>query len=411
MRPPHPVTWLREHPRAADALLAALTTTIAVIAHLVGDPDLVDDPDVVDPTWWSVPLAMLTAAPVAWRRTNPLASGLVVVGAQVLALLVGVNGASFLGSSIAVYSIGAHTTGTRRTTTMWAIVAMVAALFVAGWIDGQPLLDEFVSTVIVLVAAFVLGDNLRRRRDHLDDLAERAERAERERELLAQQRVNDERNRIARELHDVVAHSVSVMVIQAAAARRNLTTSPDAAAGALSAIEDTGRHTMNELRSILGVLRRHQPDAAGQRRPEGALDDLESLVATDEELPVDLTIEGRLDDLPPGLSLAGYRVVQEALTNVRRHAGLVQRVEVHVARLAHEVQIQVSDDGRGAAADATGPGYGLVGMRERVEAVGGSLDAAPRSGGGWRVEAHLPLTTRQSSAGSTAAPRTVEVSS
>ena len=226
----HPIRWLRAHPRGADFLLAAVVTAFAVTAHLFGDSES-DDADVLEPTWWSPLLAAATAFPIYWRRTYPLRSGLAVVAAQCVALFIGIDGASFLGATIAVYSIGAHTSGDRRARVLAAIAAMIAALFIAGWIDGQNLIGEFVTTVIVLVTAFVLGDNMRRRRDHVNSLAERAERAEREQELLAEQRVNAERTRIARELHDVVAHSVSVMVIQAAAARRNLGDRPSAPPG------------------------------------------------------------------------------------------------------------------------------------------------------------------------------------
>jgi len=188
-----------------------------------------------------------------------------VVTVEVIALFIGIGGSAFVGSVVAVYSIGGHTNGVGRTRVMSAIVVLVGLLFVAGWIDGLSLLDEFVSAGVLLITAFVLGDNLRRRRQHNASLADRAERAERERDLLAEQRVTAERTRIARDLHDVVAHSVSVMVIQAAAARRSLAESPELAAEAFETIESTGRQTMNELRSILGVLRT-DGDAPGWTR-------------------------------------------------------------------------------------------------------------------------------------------------
>lgn len=389
MTRPHPIRWLRGHPRAADGLLAGAVTALVVVAHVVGDGGL-DRTEVIEPTWWSTVLAALTAVPIAWRRTRPLASGLVVVAAQVVALAVGVWGLAFAGSSIAVYSIGAHAGGPRRTRTMIAITAMVVGLFVAGWMEGQALADEFVSTAVLLVTVFVVGDNMRRRRQHVDALAERAERAEREQELLAEQRVSDERNRIARELHDVVAHSVSVMVIQAAAARRNLDAAPDRSREALATIEETGRTTMTELRGLLGVLR--ERDAPGaELAPQPTLDDLKRLVGDDHGLPIRLRVEGDVHDLPPGVAVTAYRLVQEALTNVRRHAGTVGRVDVGLRRAADRLELDVSDDGRGAAADASGPGYGLVGMRERVTALGGELEAGPQRGGGWRVAVSLPL--------------------
>jgi signal transduction histidine kinase len=249
-----------------------------------------------------------------------------------------------------------------------------------------------VSSTIILVTAFVLGDNLRRRRDHIESLAERAERAEREQFLLAQQQVNAERTRIARELHDVVAHSVSVMVIQAAAARRNLHAMPDLAADTLATLEQTGRQTMHELRGILGVLRRDaDPDFESDLAPQPTLVDLPALVDGDAGLPIRLTIDGDLDTIPRSISMTGYRLVQEALTNVRRHAGPVEQVAIAVTTSGGELRIDVLDDGRGAAADATSPGFGLIGMRERVNAVGGIIDAGPHRGGGWHVLVRVPL--------------------
>jgi signal transduction histidine kinase len=240
-------------------------------------------------------IVLFGTVPLYWRRTQTLVAGLIVVGAEVTGLFIGLGGAAFVGATVAVYSIGAHTQGVRRTRVMTAITVMVVALFIAGSIDGLSLLDEFVSTGVILITAFVLGDNLRRRRQHVADLAERAERAEREQGLLAERRVAAERTRIARDLHDVVAHSVSVMVIQAAAARRNLEAAPESAAEALEAIEATGRQTMTELRAILGVLRADSVDPA--LTPQPSLAGLDALT-TGDELPVELTVEGDLRTVP-----------------------------------------------------------------------------------------------------------------
>ena len=386
---PHPIAWLSSHPRAADALLAALVVVAALVTHLAGETT-VNDPNQPDPAWWTVLFVLAGTVPLYWRRTQPLRSGCVVVAAEVVALFIGIGGAAFLGSMVAVYSIGAHTSGIRRTRVISAIAAVVALLFVAGWIDGLSLLDEFISTGVVLVTAFVLGDNLRRRREHLEDLAERAERAEREQGLLAEQRVAAERTRTARDLHDVVAHSVSVMVIQAAAARRNLADAPDLAAGALATIETTGRQTMTELRSILGVLRTDAPQPEGPPTPPPSLVHLEHIAGLDD-LPVELLVEGDLASLPDSVSATGYRLVQEALTNVRRHAGPVGRVAVVVRVDGDGASITVSDDGRGPGTLPDLDGFGIVGMRERVAAVGGTFHAGPRPGGGWQVRATMPI--------------------
>ena len=389
MSRPQPIVWLRTHPRAADGLLAGMVVVAAIAAHLAGDTS-VNDPNQPDPAWWTVLLVLAGTVPLYWRRTRPLIAGAVIVAAEVVALFIGVGGAAFLGSVVAVYSIGAHTSGVRRTQVMSAIAVTVTALFIAGWIDGLSLLDEFVSTGVLLITAFVLGDNLRRRREHVEDLAERAERAEREQGLLAEQRVAAERTRIARDLHDVVAHSVSVMVIQAAAARRSLTDSPELAADALAAIESTGRQTMTELRSILGVLRTDALPSGGPPMPQPSLLQLDHVAGLDD-LPVELTVEGDLATLPDSVSVTGYRLIQEALTNVRRHAGSVEHVAVTLRISDDAVSIDIVDDGRGIGSLPGADGFGIVGMRERVGAVGGTVTAGPRAGGGWQVRANLPV--------------------
>ena len=219
--------------------------------------------------------------------------------------------------------------------------AAVGAFLVLGLLDDR---DDFtiwvaLGAVVWLVASFVVGDNMRRRRTELAELSERAERAERERELLASRRVTEERTRIARELHDIVAHSVSVMLIQATAARRNLHRDRDAAEALLGNIEQTGRQTMGELRQILGVLRETGDADSAPLVP--VLCDLDALVSSIPELDVRLVQSGSLESVPIGVALAAYRVVQEALTNVHRHAGPNVVVEVEVACGDERVDVRV----------------------------------------------------------------------
>ena len=220
---------------------------MSVAIHL-GELDTSEE--YVEPRWWTVPLVVLSVLPIAWRRVRPVESAAVIVAAQVISTFADIGGAGFIGVLIALYSLGAHSVGRRRTRLLIATVLAIATLFIAGFIVDELELGDFISSVVILVTAFVLGDNLRRRRDTAKTLEERLVRAERERELVAEQKVHAERTRIARELHDVVAHSVSVMVIQAAAARRNLATSPHNAEIALTNVESTGRQTMEELRAI-----------------------------------------------------------------------------------------------------------------------------------------------------------------
>jgi signal transduction histidine kinase len=220
-------------------------------------------------------------------------------------------------------------------------------------------------------------------------LGERAERAERERELRAREAVADERARIARELHDVVAHDVSVMVVQAQGAARVLEGEQPQVRQALAAIEATGREAVDEMRRLLGVLRRSDDELAVA--PQPSLGQLEALVAgvRDAGLPVELEVVGEPRTLPPGVDLSAYRIVQEALTNALKHAGPA-RARVVVRYEADAVALEVSDDGPGVA-EAVGTGHGLVGMRERVALYGGDLEAGESREGGWALRARLPL--------------------
>lgn len=387
-----PIRWLREHPDHADLLLAILITTIAVTFHLLDfDPENI----YVEPAWWTVVLVFASVFPIAWRRRAPIASTAIVVAAFLVAAVAEVDGSGFLGVVVALYSLGAHGDGRARTRAILVTTASILLLFAAGYLADEVGVGDLISTSVVLVTAYVLGDNLRRRRLAADDLQSRLERAERERDLLAQQRVSDERARIARELHDVVAHSVTGMVIQAAAARRSLDRSPADAAAALDSIESTGRRTMNELRSVLGVLRRDEDEDVEHRAPQPGLARLAELIESSCELPVDLTIDGlepnTLGCSNPGLDVTVFRLVQEALTNVRRHAGTVTRVEVAVKCTDRELTVTVTDDGAGTGSIESDPGYGLIGMRERVDTVGGTLTAGPWGSAGWRLAATIPV--------------------
>lgn len=385
--------WLHEHPRHADALLAALVTGLSLVAHFT-----FDDAEFRRPTWWTVPLILVSTVPLAWRRRWPTAVlGIVVVAESVLQLN-SVMGAGFLNVLIAAYNLGAYVAGRRLWVAGGTSFAFVSVLVTAGVLYDDLDLQTLVSTCILYASSIVLGDNMRRRRERAAELVERAERAEREQELVARQRVQQERTRIARELHDVVAHSLTVMIIQAGAARRQVRTNVDQAIGSLEAIEATGRDAMNEMRRVLGVLR-NDDDRPSDDRPESdrapqpSLDALDDLMASVPDLPIVFCTSGDLSSVPPGIELSAYRVVQEALTNVRRHAGRVDRVDVEVAvdREGDRLVITVADDGRGAVAPVNHAGYGLRGMEERVTMFGGHIDAGPRVGGGWRVKVTFPL--------------------
>jgi signal transduction histidine kinase len=235
---------------------------------------------------------------------------------------------------------------------------------------------------------------MRWRRSYYRELEERAARLERERDAEAQMAVAAERARIARELHDVVAHNVSVMVVQADGASYALDSSPERTREALAAISATGRQALAEMRSLLGVLRSASslPDQA-DLGPQPGIDQLSGLLeqARATGLPVSFTVEGVPRQLPQGTALTTYRVVQESLTNARKHGGAGVTAVVTLRFCEDEVAVVVTDDGRATQKAGDGQGHGLIGMRERVELFGGTVTAGPKPGGGFRVVATLPV--------------------
>ncbi|MFC9927281.1 sensor histidine kinase [Streptomyces sp. NPDC127190] len=247
--------------------------------------------------------------------------------------------------------------------------------------------------------AWVLGDSMRTRRAYFAQLEERAARLEKEREAQAKVAVAAERARIARELHDVVAHNVSVMVVQADGAAYVLDAAPDQARTALETISSTGRQALAEMRRLLGVLRTGEHQESGEYVPQPDVEQIDELIkqCRTSGLPVDFRVEGTPRPLPSGVELTAYRIVQEALTNTRKHGGPNAGASVRLVYFDDGLGLLVEDDGKGAPHElyeeggADGQGHGLIGMRERVGMVGGTLDAGPRPGGGFRISALLPL--------------------
>jgi signal transduction histidine kinase len=250
-------------------------------------------------------------------------------------------------------------------------------------------IGNFVFTSLAFTIAWTIGFMVSRKFHEAEIARERALKAEQEREVRARLAVSDERARIARELHDVVGHSVSVMTVQASAARRLLRPHQEKEREALLVVEQTGREALAEMRRMVGVLRR--PEEAPALAPQPSLEQIERLVeqTRDAGLPVDLRIEGEPVVLPAGLDLTAYRLVQEGLNNTLKHAR-AQRAEVIVRYEDGYVELTVSDDGQGGG-NGGGSGHGLVGMRERVSVYGGELEAGPRPEGGFRLRARLPL--------------------
>jgi signal transduction histidine kinase len=343
----------------------------------------------------SAPLLVLQTLPIAWRRRSPMRT-LYVTGLSITlySLLGYPPTVGYLGVFVAFYTVAAHEPR-RRATVAAAITAggvLISFICYAAFQSMEGWTNGLSTAYLSFGLAWVIGDNLRVRRAYTAQLEERAVQLEHEREEKATQAVAQERTRIARELHDVVAHHVSVMVVQAAGARRVLEKDPALARDALEAVETAGRTALAEMRRMLEVLR---ADEAGVG-PQPGLADLDRLVAQVREagLPVEFNVEGTDRTLPAGMDLAAYRIVQEALTNTVRHAGkATARVNV---RYEHDaLDIEVTDDGRGAAAPllagAGEGGHGLIGMQERVALYDGTLETGPVFPGGYRVHAHFPL--------------------
>jgi signal transduction histidine kinase len=234
----------------------------------------------------------------------------------------------------------------------------------------------------------VLGYAIRTRRAYVAELKERAARLEAEEGERAARAVADERLRIARELHDVIGHSISLITIQSEAAARSARTNPAAVSGFLATISATSRAALAEMRHVLAVLR---PDAQADLSPQPGLDALPELVARLEGGGLRTRLDVEPLDLPPGIALAVFRIVQEALTNVLKHAGANACASVTVARTGETVRVSVHDDGVGASKPASSAAHGIVGMRERVAVYGGTLRTGTRPAGGFEVEARIPL--------------------
>jgi signal transduction histidine kinase len=337
-----------------------------------------------------VPAILVTALPLAIRRFWPF---------PILALVATMAVATSLHTEtpwiqIVSVALAAFTTGESAGDRAWSVLGTiaVAALMTFGFLVQD--VDPFQAAVLpfaIVLPAWLVGDVVRTTRLEAADRARAAERALRDAEERARSAAAEERRHMARELHDVVAHGVSVMVIQAGAARQVVDTAPDRAAEALLTVEATGREVMAELRRLLGVLN-DAGEAAGLS-PQPGIEQLGALVdrVRAAGLPAELEIVGSPRALPASLDATAYRIVQEALTNALRYARRAATL-VHVSFDAEQLRLEVLDDGPAGEAEAgEGSGRGLVGMRQRAALVGGRLEAGPRLGGGYAVRAWLPL--------------------
>ena len=340
------------------------------------------------------PANLLATMPLLVRRRWPIAVLLLaLVGFAISGRDTGL--AALVGGLTAAVSVGLHA---RRQMLAWlAVLVSAAALTLEFGFQGNGSgsqstlpVPPFLLPLILLGAAFLAGREIATRQQQLNQQRDLARRLERDREEAVKAAAEGERRHIARELHDIVAHSVGVMVVQAGAARQVLTDKPEAARESLMAVEATGHQAMSELRRLLGVL----GDDGGEPpplAPQPTMQNLEALVARVKEagLAVSLRIEGERGPLPPGVDVAAYRVVQEALTNALKYAGGAD-TEVVIRYLPDAIDLEVIDEGT-ASTPASGVGRGLAGMRERVALFHGTITAGPRPGRGYAVRAHLPI--------------------
>ncbi|MCC8479294.1 sensor histidine kinase [Streptomyces globisporus] len=390
--------FIRRHPTGVDVFWAVFLLGLSGMSMVSGVYDAGREELV------AVPVALGFSTVVALRRRAPEKMLLLAILVGVVQLVFDVRpGVGNFAMLVITYTVA--TVGERWASRLALICSLsAAALSQLRW-ESEPggswaqMIFVTVIMTVPFVLAWVLGDSLRTRRAYFDQLEERAARLEREREAQSKVAVAAERARIARELHDVVAHNVSVMVVQADGAAYVMDTAPDQAKQALETISGTGRQALAEMRRLLGVLRTGDAPESGEYVPQPDVEQIEDLVAQVRQtgLEVDFKVEGTPRPLPSGVELTAYRVVQEALTNTRKHGGPDAGASVRLVYFDDGLGLLIEDDGRGAAHElyedggADGAGHGMIGMRERVGMVGGTLDAGPRPGGGFRISALLPL--------------------
>ncbi|MBB5789205.1 histidine kinase [Jiangella mangrovi] len=390
----------RIEPWLLDASLTIVLSVTAVVALFVyTDPSGVE---YADADALGIALVLVITVPLIARRKHPVAVGLITAAG--LAAFTAVDYAMPTAAVVALIAIytAANYGGLAASLLVAGAQVAASAAYAVVSVDRHPDLSmdlgaNIIISCLLILGAWGIGRAVRSRRLYTAELEDRARRLERAHDVEVRAAIAEERSRIARELHDVVAHHVSVMTVQAAGARRSLRRDVDRTADALQAIEDVGRSALQEMRRVVGVLRTPDGDDRGAQpatlAPQPGLGDLELLAEQmrDAGLPVDIRVEGEPGAVPVGVDLAAFRVIQEALTNTIKHAG-PSAATVHVQYLPSEVHVEVSDDGHGVAAALEGrrPGHGLLGMRERVALYGGTLAAGPRRGGGYEVRAKIP---------------------
>ncbi|MEP7762968.1 sensor histidine kinase [Sanguibacter sp. 25GB23B1] len=392
-------------------LVDVIATSVLVVLGVPMSVALTNDGTVygypVNGTWPLVLMSFLVVAPLAVRRSHPVLSVVLVYGAVLLHQLAGVPILIPVDLAVLVALFSVTVYGPRwahRTAIATGLLGCAVLGAFIGVVEGDMAAAAFFSLVFVgsiFLATWAFGLVRRARRDTINALRDRALRLEIERDQHALLATAAERARIAREMHDIVAHSLSVMIAQADGGRYAAAADLAAAERTLGTIAETGRAALADMRRLLGVLRAEPEDGSGDTTgmsagglvPQPAAEDIESLVAQVRAsgTRASLVRMGTPRTLPPGTGLTLYRVCQEALTNILKHAGPDPAVTILLTWGRTSVRLEIDDDGRGASAATDTPGHGLVGMRERAAMFGGTFAAGPRPGGGFRVMLELPL--------------------
>ncbi|MES9540076.1 MULTISPECIES: sensor histidine kinase [unclassified Actinomadura] len=392
--------WLQARPMAADALLAVGLLAVGLPQLFLEELPAGDSYEGFrSPDVWDGLLVTAVTMALTWRRRHPMPVLLFIIsGELVMAVLhYPPSVPDVVAFLMAVYSVAAH-----RGLAQSALGGVTAFVYFLTYLLVLPVSaapEVLITDCALVIGVWVLGRNLRLRRAYFAELEDRAARLERARGTDARAARVEERSRIARELHDVVAHHVSVMTVQAGAARRIIDRDPGSAREAMSTIEEVGRTALSEMRRIVGVLRTDRDTERPGRElaPQPGLGDLGELLEHVREtgLSVQLWMEGEARPPSPGVDVAAFRLIQEALTNTLKHAGPQARAWVRLYYGDRDLTVEIEDDGRGTATFMAGngdnPGHGLVGMYERVALYGGELKIGPRVGGGFGVRARFPL--------------------
>jgi signal transduction histidine kinase len=370
-------------PRLADAVLALLSFFLTIAIWGGERPE--DDPSLALSAFV---FFVAGNASLYWRRRQPERVHGVILAASALAMLFGHLEGPIFALAISLYNLGRYTVDQRSSAI--GLIAAYALLIISELAFHELSSDDVITLLLLPFVSWYAGRRVRGRGEYLRLLQERAEQLEREQLVEAERAVAAERTRIARELHDIVAHQVSLMTVQAGAAKTVVQEDPQAAAKAMTSVEQAGRQALDELRHLLGVLR--PGNESSEMGPQPGCADLPRLVEEVERagLQVSMALDTGPRQLPARTELAIYRIVQETLTNVLKHAGPDAHAQVRIGIEGGDVTIEIKDNGVGTSRLA-GSGHGIAGMRERAQLLGGSVAAGSRPGGGFEVIARLPL--------------------